>query len=299
MAAVLAAILVATSAGWLVERRDPERARRLLARTMDVLLWVVNPVIAFVVLSRFEPTVGAGAGLLFGHLAAAVAGATGYLLATRVLRLEAPAAGALTVTVMFANTGYLGIPLSAALLGRDAIAPAVAWDLLVSGIVLYAGAFAVGAALGTRAGGTRRRRARAYLTRNPVLWAMVVGLLVPRDLLPDVALTVAQGMAIALLPVGFFLLGAHLADVPMRASAAPVAVAAGVKLLLAPAVVLGASAATLEVPDAYLLEAAMPAGINSLLVAHAFGLDLRLTAAIVAWTHAIVVVVASVAVMAT
>jgi malate permease and related proteins len=295
MAAVLAAIVLSTGAGVAVERRDPERTRRAITRLLDLLLWVVSPALAFIVLARFEPTAGAGAGLLFGHLAAVVSGAAGYLAATRLLGLRGPQAGALTVAVLFGNTGYLGIPLAAALLGREAIAPAVAYDLLVSGTVFSIGAFAVGAALGTRAGGSPRERFRAYLTRNPVLAASVLGLLAPDALVPDAALAAAEGLALVLLPVGFFLLGAHLAEVPLRAAGAPVAAAAVIKLGIAPAVVAGASALTLDVPPAYLLLAAMPAGINSLLVAHAFGLDLRLTAAIVAWTHAVVVVVAGAA----
>ena len=36
--------------------------------------------------------------------------------------------------------------------------------------------------------------------------------------------------------------------------------------------------------------AAMPSGLNSMIVAHAYGLDLRTTAEAVTWTTAIVVV---------
>jgi hypothetical protein len=261
MAAVLAVIVVAAGAGVAVERRDPARTRAAIGRALDVLLWVVSPFITFFVVARFELTTGAGVGILFAYLAAAVAGAAGYLLATRVLHLRPAQAGAVTVTVMFANSGYLGIPLTAALLGREAIAPAVVFDTLVSAIVLYVGAFAVGAALGTRAGESRRERVKAYLTRNPVLLALVAAFLAPDALAPDVL----------------------------------VAVAAVVKLGLAPAVVLACSVLLVEVPKAYLVESAMPSGINSLLVAHAFGLDLRLTAAIVAWTHVLVILAAPVA----
>jgi malate permease and related proteins len=295
MAAVLAAIVLSTGAGVAVERRDPARTRAAITRLLDVMLWVVSPLLAFIVIARFEPSAGAGAGLLFGHLAAGVAAGAGWLVATRVLRLDRPRAGALTVAVMFGNTGYLGIPLAAALLGRDAIAPAVAYDLLVSGTVFTLGAFAVGAATGTRAGASARERTRAYLTRNPVLAASLLALVVPDAVVPDAAVAFAEVLALALLPVGFFLLGAHLAEAPLRASLGPVAAAVLIKCALAPAVVLGASVALVEVPDAYLLLAAMPAGINSLVVAHAFGLDLRVTAAVVAWTHALVIAVATVA----
>jgi predicted permease len=38
----------------------------------------------------------------------------------------------------------------------------------------------------------------------------------------------------------------------------------------------------------------MPCGINTMIVTHAYGLDLRLTASAVAWSTAIAVVVATV-----
>ena len=56
---------------------------------------------------------------------------------------------------------------------------------------------------------------------------------------------------------------------------------------------LAFSAATVDVPDAYLVEAAMPTGVNALVVGHAYGLDLRLTSAALAWTTAVAVVAAT------
>ena len=52
------------------------------------------------------------------------------------------------------------------------------------------------------------------------------------------------------------------------------------------------SVAIVRLPDAYLVQAAMPSGINSLVIAHAYGLDLRLTSAVLAWSTGLVVAVA-------
>jgi predicted permease len=49
------------------------------------------------------------------------------------------------------------------------------------------------------------------------------------------------------------------------------------------------------VPDAYRLQAAMPSGINALVAAHTYGLNLRLAASAIAWTTIIGVTVAVVA----
>ena len=92
-------------------------------------------------------------------------------------------------TVLVANTGYLGYPLSVALLGRDQLSTAVLYDVLVSGPCLLLGAFAVGAAFGTKAGESPRQRVRAFFTRNPPLYAAIAGLLAPAALAPSASST--------------------------------------------------------------------------------------------------------------
>jgi predicted permease len=49
---------------------------------------------------------------------------------------------------------------------------------------------------------------------------------------------------------------------------------------------------TTRVPDAYLVQAAMASGINSLIVGHLYGLDLRLAASAIAWSTTLAVVAA-------
>ena len=45
----------------------------------------------------------------------------------------------------------------------------------------------------------------------------------------------------------------------------------------------------IDIPGPYLLLAAMPCGINTLLVSHVYGLDIKLAAQAVAWSTAIAV----------
>ena len=47
-----------------------------------------------------------------------------------------------------------------------------------------------------------------------------------------------------------------------------------------------------DLPAAYRLLSAMPSGLNSLVVAHAYGLDMEITAEAVVWSTAIVVAAA-------
>ncbi len=299
MIAVALAIAASVAAGGAAERRWGERARAASRAPRRGMLWTALPFVTFFTRARLELTTGVGAGLGLAYVELAVVGTAAYLVATRILALPRPAAGALIVVVVLSNTGYLGVPLNGALLGRDALAPAIAFDTVVAGPMFYVAGFAIGAAFGSGAGDTPRERLRAFLSRNPPLVAVVLALLAPDALAPDVLVDAATVVVYALLPIGFFVLGVNLAaeadegtlpfPPPFDAS---VGSALALRLAAAPALMLAFSAVIVRLPDAYLVQAAMPSGINSLVVAHAYGLDLRLTSAAVAWSTAAVVAVA-------
>ena len=298
MILVVLAIVASTAVGVAAERRDGERAHRWSRACINALLWVLLPFISFFILARLELDAGVGGGLVLAYVELAAVAALAYLVGSRLLGLARHQTGALMVVVALANTGYLGIPLCAALLGTDELGPAIAFDTVVSGPMFYGVGFAIGAAFGTEAGETSTERLRSFL-RNPPLLAVVAGLLAPDVLAPDVIVDVAEFVAFAVLPVGFFILGVNLASESEEGALAfpppfsrPVAAALGLRLLVAPALMLGLSALIVSVPDAYLVQAAMPSGINSLIVAHTYGLDLKITASALAWSTTIVIVAA-------
>jgi predicted permease len=297
---VTLAILAATAAGVAAEHRWRAGAVAFSGRLIAFLVWILGPFIAVFVVARLQLTGGVGIGLLLGFVELAAVGTLAYIIGTRVLRLPRPSVGTLILATTIANTGYLGIPVNAALLGHDALAPAIAWDTVVSATVLYTAGFAVGAAFGTEAGDSPRERLRAFLTRNPVLWALLVGLLLPDALAPEALVHAARFVAAyALLPFGFFILGVHLMGereegvlrFPPPLTPA-IGVSLGLRLVLAPALLFALSALTVDVPDAYLVQAATASGINVLVVSHLYGLDLRLAAGAVAWSTTIAVVAA-------
>jgi predicted permease len=297
---VTLAMLTSVGAGVGAERRWGGVARRAAGRLLDLMLYVGMPFVAFFSMASLKLTAGIGAGLATGYVIAAVVTTAAWLVGTRLLRLPGPSAGALMCVVLLANTGYLGVPLVAALLGGGQIGAAIAWDVTINTPMLYLVAFAIGSALGTRAGSTTRERVRSYVLRNPPLLAVVAGLLAPSWMAPDVLVDAAHAVAIGLIVPGFFALGVNLMQEredgvlafppPLTA---PVAAALGLRLLVAPALMLAAWLTIPSIPHAYLIQAAMPSGITSLIVAHAYGLDLRLTAAAVAWSTVIVVAVAA------
>ena len=292
----LAAVIgAATAVGVGAERRLGQRAERLAQRLMAVVLWGLLPVVAFFQVASLELTARVGAGIAFGWAAAATCLALAYAVGTFLLRLPRPGVGALMNVSALANTGYLGLPFAVAVFGFGALPNAVAYDTLVSAVLLVTVGFSVGAAFGTAAE-RPAQRAVAFVVRNPPLWAAAAGLLAPEALAPEWAVSASQVLVVLILPLGFFAVGVILAaeaeegriGFPPRLDA-PVASAVGLKLLVAPAVVLGLSQALLEIPNVYLTQAAMASAINTVVVANEYGLDRRLTAAAITWTTALVV----------
>jgi predicted permease len=188
-----------------------------------------------------------------------------------------------------ANTGYFGTPVVATLLGHDDLGAAVTFDALVSSPIFYVGAFLIAAILTTQ-GQPPAARLRTYVLRNPPLIAVAAALVSPDALAPDVLVDVARVAIIAIAPVGFFVVGVRLAAERIGFPpplGAPVAVVVALRLVVAPLALLGLATLAGGMPDAYLLQAAMPVGVNTLTVAHAYDLDETLAAAALAWTTAL------------
>jgi predicted permease len=299
-----ATIAAATAVGVWAERRKPKAAAGAARRSLTLMLYVLLPPVIFFNIASSHIDVSHGVGLLLGLLASSLGALTAYLLSSRVLHLSRARTGAVVCTVLSVNTGYLGYPLTVALLGRDQLSTAVLYDVLVTGPCLLLGAFAVGAALGTKAGEGPRDRVRAFFTRNPPLYAAIAGLLAPDALAPHVLVDLSQALLVAILPIGFFAVGATLAenaehgDLPIPPPLTkPVMVALGSRLVLVPALLMLLAAPLIDLPAAYRLMAAMPSGVNSMVVAHAYGLDMEITAEAVTWSTAIVVLAALVSLL--
>jgi predicted permease len=297
MTLILALIGGSAAMGFGAEHRYQAAAERFARRLLWLVLWVLMPVVTFFNIASLHLTARVGAGIAFGWVAIAVVLGASYLVGTRVLHLGRPTVGALMCVTAFGNTGYLGIPLTGALFGLHQIPNAVAYDTLVSSVALVTVGFSVGAAFGT-VGERARDRLAAFFLRNPPLWAAVLGLLAPAALAPDWAVHASRVLVVAILPIGFFAVGVTLAAEAEEGAAKfpppftrDVAAALVLKLAVPPLVVFGLSSAIIDVPNAYLTQAAMASGLNNLVIAHTYGLDRRLTAAAIAWSTAVVALV--------
>jgi malate permease and related proteins len=321
----IATIVVAGTAGVAAERRWPASAVGWARGALVFSLYTLIPFVVFFNLARTDIDADEAGGLVIGWLAILLAAGLAWLVGGRLLRLSRPATGSLITGTLVPNSGYLGYPLVASLLGFHALGEAVVYDIVVPAPSLLLLGFGTGAAFGTKVGEGFRDRVIAFFTRNPPLYAAIAGLLAPDALAPDLLVDISRGVVIALLPIGFFAVGAVLAGEveDMRGPSddaragdgatrdkseerpvsfmlgspfdPPVAAAILLRLMIAPALLLLLSLPFIDLPGPYLLIAAMPCGINTLLVAHVYGLDSKLAAQAVAWTTAIAVAAALVA----
>lgn len=297
MPAIIAAIVVSTAAGLWAERQFGAGARLASRRSLLFVLYFVLPPVTFLNLTPADLDLDAGLGIGFALLSLAILGGLAWLLASRLLRLPRRAVGAVISAVIVVNTGYLGYAVVAALVGFDGLDQVVAYDILVSGPGLLVGSFSVGAAFGDSAGEGARERTIGFLTRNPALYAALLALLAPDALAPQPLVDLSRVVIISVLPLGFFAVGVALAQGAGSGAGAlaprldpPIAAAVALRLIGGPLLLLGLSAAFIEIPHTYLLLAAMPCGLNTMIVGHAYGLDLRIAAGAIAWSTAIFVV---------
>src|SRR6201996_9747681 len=297
-------IVAGTAVGVGAERRYPAAAVALARRFLRVLLYVLVPIVIFFNLAKATISLDNAVGLGLAWLNLTLVGVTVWFVASRVLHLNRSQTGAVVVSALVANTAYLGYPLTVALLGHDHLSTGVLYDVLVSGPVLMLGAFGIGAAFGDKAGEGMGERAKAFLTRNPPLYAAILGFAAPKALAPTSLVDASQVLAVAVLPIGFFAVGATLAEGAEHGElpfppplTRPVALAVGARLALAPAILMLLAAPPIDLPSAYRLMSAMPTGLNAMIVSHAYGLDNRTVAESITWSTAIVVAAALVSLL--
>lgn len=291
---ILIAIVGSVAAGVYGEHRWPEKAGAGSRRGLLLILYFVLPPVVFFNLVHVELSFGGGAGIAAGMLTAVCVGLLAWFLSVPVLKLSRPVAGAVIVSSILANTSYLGYPLIYTLMGGDALTDAVLFDVVVSYLTLMIGAFGVGAAFGTKAGEGFRQRLKSFFFKNPLLVATVLALLAPASFAPEIAVDISRILVLIPLVVGFFAVGAILTEevrdgvmkVPPRPHK-PLGAVIACRLVASPVLLLLFTLPFSGVPSSYYVLAAMPTGLNSMIVGHAYGLDLRTAAESIVYTTAI------------
>ena len=129
---------------------------------------------------------------------------------------QIPTQGSFVLAAMVGNTGYLGYPVTLALVGREYFAWAVFYDLL--GTTL--GAYGLGVALAARFSGTLQNRSHMIkaITINPALWSFGFGLLFRGvAIAPPIELCL-ETLAWSAVALSLMLIGMRLAQLNFRHS---------------------------------------------------------------------------------
>jgi predicted permease len=296
--AIILTVIAATAAGVLLERRTVAAAHDARRLVLNVMLWLLVPFVAYVNIARAHLSVDGTIALVIAIAAVLMAGTLTWRIARGPLALPRASTGAAIVCTIQANTGYFGLPLCAALFSRAELSQAVVYDALVSLPMFVLASFSVGARFGHASGAGPLAQLKAAFVRNPVLLAVIAGLLVPEAWAPQALESPSHLAVLALLPLGFFVVGVTLGDEAKEGTlrippplTRPIAAVALMRMTFVLLVLLVAGALLIDVPAPFYVLAAMPVGVNTVLVGHATGLDLRLTSSSIAWTTSLTLVV--------
>jgi predicted permease len=275
--------------GFLLARHHHphEIARDRLWRVMYWLgLFTLPVLLASAPIRKAGPAVFASTGCLLCVVAAASAyGRWRY-------RTSAERA-AFTLSAFWPNTGWLGLPVCAALLGPSSLPTAALYASLASAPhnMLVGGSLA--------AAHTHRGLAavRAAVLGNHLLIPVVLGLAWAASGVGTFGLgNPARWIALASAFPAFVALGLTLGSLNLRPDRDVVA-ALVLRLGLSPALLLGASL-VIHVPEAFLIQAGMATGLNTLTMSAEHGLPQGHIARCVAWSTGLVLAGTCVAVAA-
>lgn len=292
---LIAIVVVVAVAAGAAARHRTARSDGFVTVALDLVMLVMIPVIGYAYATRLELSLGTVVGILGGYLVIATVGVLAWQITDRRLHLSRAQQGGVVLASVLANTGYLGLPVALTLLHADEFPKSIAWDSLISQpMALLIAPFIAGAFSPTHRDAHVGQQLLSVVKRAPAIPALIAGLLVPESWAPDWLLQIAEWFVYAILPLGFFAVGVTLMRLRHAGEQQPrkaIALVIGLRNVAAPAlfVVLGALVLP-EEPRAFLLQAAMPCGLNALVIGHAFDLDTGLIATAIAWSTALMLV---------
>ena len=175
---------------------------------------------------------------------------------------------------MFGNTGYLGYPITLAMVGKEYFAWALFYDLLGS----FPGTYALGVLLAARFGGGVQNHwqiAKAILI-NPALWGFGFGLLFRQVAIPTVAEFCLEKFAWSSVALSLVLIGMRLALLKSWRSLPQAGMSLGIKMLIVPLIlgsIIPLFGLTGPIVKIIVLQMAMPPAFATLVIAETFNLD--------------------------
>jgi len=200
-------------------------------------------------------------------------------VAQRLMRMPRNRAGGFMLAASLGNTGYLGYPLAAALLGSAAVPAAVFSDIFGTVFALVLVGLPIAARFGEHAEGAPNTFKE--LLSFPAVIALVLALVLRGVQMPDAVSTGLDVLAKLVAPLIMISVGLSLRPRSVLRAGGALAVVVGLKLVLAPLLALGIGSTIL--PAAALriavLQAGMPSMMLTFVVGERYGLDTDFIAA--------------------
>lgn len=187
---------------------------------------------------------------------------------------QQPTQGSLLLAAMVGNTGYLGFPITLAMVGQKYFAWALFYDLL--GTVF--GAYGLGVALAARFGNNINNSGQITkaILINPALWSFAFGLLLRQIKIPHIVAFYMDKLAWIALTLSLVLIGMRLSQLKSWRSLPQVGISLAIKMILVPLILgstLGWFGVTGSAAKVIVLQMAMPPAFATLVLAETFNLD--------------------------
>ncbi len=194
-------------------------------------------------------------------------------LVQRALKMRKERAGSFMLVASLGNTGYLGYPLTAALLGSAAVPYAVFSDVFGTVVALVTVGLPIAASMGRN--GARRPSVIKELITFPAVIALVAALALRSVAVPDPVSDGLGLLASMVAPMIMLSVGLSLRPGVVLGAAGVIAVAVALRLLVAPALAWGVGSVVLDgtALRVAVLQAGMPSMMLTLVVAERYGLD--------------------------
>ncbi|MBI1241709.1 MAG: AEC family transporter [Nostoc sp. RI_552] len=182
--------------------------------------------------------------------------------------------GSLLLAAMVGNTGYLGFPITLALVGQEYFAWALFYDMLGS---LF-GAYGFGIVLASHFGSNVRNywQITKSILINPALWSFGFGLLFRKVTLTSVFEYSLEKLGWSVVAVTLILIGMRLSQLNSWHKLPEAGMSLTIKMLVVP-LILGATLPVLgitgEPAQVIVLQMSMPPAFATLVIAETFNLD--------------------------
>ncbi|MCF0226738.1 MAG: AEC family transporter [Methanobrevibacter sp.] len=194
----------------------------------------------------------------------------------KALKLDQKTMWSVIVVVMIANTGFMGYPVNLGIYGQAGFFRAIFFDLGTTALFLILSFILI-----FKFGGSPKVAIKKILT-FPVLWAVILGLIfniysIPIGPILDTTITYLGNGAIPLIMISLGV-SIHLEGIFKNISM--VGITSILKLIIFPLIalfVISFTSLTGLSVDVPIVEAAMPSGMLSLVLAITYKLDYRLT----------------------